>query len=45
MKSALLVMATLAEYRFIPIQVSTPKKKGNLEYEDRDDYDVETNWN
>ena len=44
MKSALLVMATLAEYRFIPIQVSTPKKKGNLEYEDRDDYDVETNW-
>ena len=44
MKSALLVMATLAEYRFIPIQVSTPKKKGNLEYEDRGDYDVETNW-
>ena len=32
MKSALLVMATLAEYRFIPIQVSTRKKKGNLEY-------------
>lgn len=44
MKSALLVMATLAEYRFLPIQVSTPKKKGNLEYENRDDYDVETNW-
>lgn len=44
MKSALLVMATLAEYRFIPIQVSTPQKKGNLEYEDRDDYDVDTNW-
>ena len=44
MKSALLVMATLAEYRFIPIQVSTPKKKGNLEYEDREDYDVEANW-
>ena len=24
MKSALLIMATLAEYRFLPIQVSTP---------------------
>lgn len=44
MKSALLVMATLAEYRFVPVQVSTPQKKGNLEYEDREDYDVETNW-
>lgn len=44
MKSALLVMATLAEYRFIPIQVSTPKKKVNYEFEERVDYDVETNW-
>ena len=44
MKSALLVMATLAEYRFLPIQVSTPKRSGNLEYENREDYDVQANW-
>lgn len=44
MKSALVVMATLAEYRFIPVQVSTPKKKSNLEYDERVDYDIETNW-
>lgn len=30
MKSALIVMATLAEYRFTPVQVSTPKKKAIL---------------
>lgn len=41
MKSALLVMATLAEYRFLPIQVSTPKRRSNL---GREDYDVEKNW-
>lgn len=44
MKSALIVMATLTEYRFCPIQVSTPKKMSNLEHEERDDYDVDTNW-
>lgn len=44
MKSALLVMATLAEYRFLPIQVSTPQKKSNLEHEEREEYDVNTNW-
>jgi CRISPR type III-A/MTUBE-associated protein Csm6 len=44
MKSAILVMATLAEYRFLPIQVSTPQKKMNAELEDRTDYDVEANW-
>ncbi len=45
MKSALLIMATLAEYRFLPIQVSTPqKKKSNIEHEERQEYDVETNW-
>ena len=44
MKSALLVMATLAEYRFLPIQVSTPKNGSNSEHEERDDYDVEGNW-
>lgn len=44
MKSALLIMATLAEYRFLPIQVSTPQKKSNLEHEERDEYDVKANW-
>ena len=44
MKSALLVMATLSEYRFLPIQVSTPQKKSNLEHEERDEYDVDANW-
>lgn len=44
MKSALVVMATLAEYRFLPIQVASPQKMSNLEYEERVEYDVETNW-
>lgn len=44
MKSALMVMATLAEYRFKPIQVSTPRKKMNSEHEDREEYDNELNW-
>lgn len=44
MKSALLVLAAFAEYRFYPIQVSTPKKMANLEYEERAEYDVSANW-
>lgn len=44
MKSALLVMATLAEYRFKPIQVSTPQRKMNAEHEDRESYDGELYW-
>ncbi len=44
MKSALFVMATFAEYRFKPIQVSTPKKGINAEYEEREEYDNEINW-
>lgn len=44
MKSALVVLATLAEYRFHAIQVSTPMKKSNQKYEEREDYDVELNW-
>ncbi|MCM1416703.1 MAG: CRISPR-associated protein Csm6 [bacterium] len=44
MKSALFVIATFAEYRFHPIQVSTPKKSMNAEYEDRIEYDNELNW-
>lgn len=39
MKSALLVLATLAEYRFLSIQVSTPQKKMNTEQDDREEYD------
>ncbi|MCM1183521.1 MAG: CRISPR-associated protein Csm6 [Roseburia sp.] len=44
MKSALLVIATLAEYRFQPIQVSTPQGRMNSEYEDREHYDNDLNW-
>jgi CRISPR type III-A/MTUBE-associated protein Csm6 len=44
MKSALLVLATLAEYRFLPVQVSTPQGRINSELEDRDNYDAEANW-
>ena len=44
MKSALVVLATLAEYRFHAIQVSTPKKKSNQEYEERSEYEIELNW-
>lgn len=44
MKSALIVLATLAEYRFHAIQVSTPMKKSNQKFEEREDYDVELNW-
>ena len=44
MKSALLIMATLAEYRFKAIEVSTPLKRMNSDYENRDAYDVEESW-
>lgn len=44
MKSALMVMATLAEYRFKPVQVSTPQGKMNSEHDDREDYDSALNW-
>ncbi len=43
MKSALLVLATFAEYRYVPIQVDTPLKKANTEYEDRSGYEWELN--
>ena len=43
MKSALLILATLSEYKFIPIQVNSPQKKMNSEIEDRNNYDVELN--
>lgn len=44
MKSALLVMAILSEYRFKPVQVSTPLKKSNAYGENSVEYDVETYW-
>lgn len=44
MKSALNVITTVAEFKFKAIQVTSPKKKGNLEYDERTDYDVETTW-
>lgn len=44
MKSALLVIATLAEYRMLPIQVDSPQNRMNSEQEDRDNYDNEVNW-
>lgn len=44
MKSALLVIATFAEYRFKPIQVSTPQKGMNTEHDDRKEYDNELQW-
>ena len=44
MKSALLVIATLAEYKYTTVQVDTPQGRINSEYEDRDHYDSEVNW-
>lgn len=44
MKSALLILATLSEYKFMPIQVNSPQKRMNSEIEDRNNYDVELNW-
>ncbi len=41
MKSALFVLATFAEYRYKPIQVSTPIKRMNSEH---GEYDSENNW-
>lgn len=44
MKSALLVIATFAEYRFKAIQVSTPQDGMNVKHEDRENYDGKENW-
>jgi len=43
MKSALLVMATFAEYRFRAIQVSSPLRGINERHEDRKEFDGEIN--
>lgn len=45
MKSALQVIATVAEHKLVPIQVSTPSKAYNEHREDvKGDYDVELQW-
>lgn len=44
MKSALLVLAVLAEYRYRPIQVTTPLRKSNRRDERVEDYDVAVQW-
>lgn len=44
MKSALLVLATLAEYRFKAMQVTSPLKRQNSDYEERKIYDVDEFW-
>lgn len=41
MKSALFVMAAFAEYRFLPVQVSSPLKKMNKNHEDREEFENE----
>ncbi|MBQ3544465.1 MAG: CRISPR-associated protein Csm6 [Lachnospiraceae bacterium] len=44
MKSALLFLATISNYKFLPIQVSTPSKS-IMEHKGKDlDYDVEYYW-
>ncbi len=43
MKSALLIISTFAEYRIVPIQVSTPARKANTAYDNRDEYEWELN--
>lgn len=44
MKNALVILTTLAEFPFKPIQVSTPLKKHNNTDENIDKYDVEGQW-
>lgn len=44
MKSALMILAALSEYRIQPIQVTTPVRKSNRRDEDIEKYDVATYW-
>ena len=44
MKSALNIIAALAEYRFTPIQTSSPKHQSNSELEERASYDPDLEW-
>lgn len=44
MKSALFILATISDYKFVPLQVSTPLKKINAHLELSEKYDVEYYW-
>lgn len=44
MKTALLVMATFAEFRFTPLQVATPTKKSNILRGNKNDYEIMAQW-
>ena len=44
MKSALLLLATLNEYKYLPIQVHSPKRRSNEEYDDREGEDWNEIW-
>lgn len=44
MKSALQTLSVFAEYPVTTIQVSTPRKAYNKRQEDKENYDVEENW-
>lgn len=44
MKSALLIIATLAKYRFLLVQVDSPLKKMNSENEQREPFDIGVNF-
>lgn len=44
MKSALLIISTIAQYKYIPIQVATPKKSQNSKQDDRQEFDLEIFW-
>lgn len=44
MKNALIILATLAEFSFKPIQVSTPLKRSNYMDENVRKYEVEEQW-
>ncbi len=44
MKSALQIMAAVTEYRFIPVQVSTPARRMNPKAEDHIQYEPDIQW-
>lgn len=44
MKSALHVIATIAENKYIPLQVTTPERKMNPHRENKNEYDAENYW-
>lgn len=44
MKSALQILAAVTEYRFIPVQVSTPQRKMNPKAEDHIHYEPDIQW-